>query len=118
GLLIFISYESPIDYFGASCIVLGNLGMVFAPVETCAFDKTLDRLVLKRQGWLGSQVSERLIHKIVAVQVQEYVFLGTSFYRISLVLVSGTHLPLNRFPSSDSKKQKQMAGYIRRFLAL
>jgi len=118
GLLIFISYEPPVDFFGASCIVVADLAILFAPVETCAFDKTLDRVILKRRGWMGTQVTERLIHKIVDAQVEEFVFLGTSFYRVNLVLISGRHLYLNRFPSSDLKKQRELAGYIRRFLNL
>lgn len=118
GLLIFISYESPVDFFGACCIVVADLAVLFAPVETCAFDKALDRVALKRQGWMGTEVTERLIHKIADVEVEKFVFLGTSFYRVTLVLVSGLRLDLNRFPSTDLKKQREMASYIRRFLKL
>jgi len=118
GLLIFISYEPPIDLCGASCIVVADLAVLFAPVETCAFDKTLDRVALRRQGWMGTEVTERLIHKIADVEVEKFVFLGTSFYRVTLVLVSGLRLDLNRFPSTDLKMQREMAGYIRRFLHL
>jgi len=118
GLLLFIAYEPPIDFLGASCIVVADLVVLFAPVETCAFDKTLDRVALKRQGWIGTKVTERLIHQIVDAQVEEFVFLGNSFYRVNLVLLSGRRLYLNRFPSSDLKKQRELAGYICRFLNL
>lgn len=118
GLLIFISCEPPVDFFGASCIVMADLAILFAPVETCAFDKTLNRVILTRQGWMGTAARERLVDKIVDAQVEEFVFLGTRFYRVNLVLISGKHLYLNRFPSSDLKQQKELAGYICRFLNL
>ncbi len=118
GLFIYISSEWPVDGFGAFCIVLADLAVLFAPVETCAFDKTLDQVVLKRQGWLGTQVTERLLHKISDVRVEESIFLGTHLYQVRLVLTSGRHLPVNWFPSSDLKQQREIAGYIRRFLKL
>lgn len=117
GLFIFISSEWPLDGFGAVCIVLADLAVLFAPLETCVFDTILDRVVFKQRGWLGTQVTQGLLHNISDVQVEKLIFLGTSFYQVNLVL-PGRPLYLNKFPRSDLNQQREIAGYIRRFLKL
>lgn len=117
GLFIFISYNSPVDFFGFFCIACANFMMFWSPVKTCIFNKNLNRLTLKQKGWLGTQVTNYSLDNVTGVQVQESKLRGTRFYRLSLTLVSGQNFYLTQVPSTDWKLQSEMANYIRQFLS-
>ncbi len=116
GLLIFISFESPVDWFGLLCIFLANLMMFWSPVKTCVFDKKLNRVTLKQQGWLGTKVIEYAINEIILIQVEESKLIGTIFYKIKLNLLSGKQFYLTKIPSTDWELQQKIANYVRAFL--
>jgi hypothetical protein len=117
GLLVFISSNWPIDFFGMLCIVCANLMMFGSPVKTCRFDKHLNRVILKQKGWLGTQVTGYSIDKITGVQVEESNLGGIRFYRLSLTLLSGQRFYLTPIPSTDWQLQQSNARYIQQFLS-
>ncbi|MFE1746565.1 hypothetical protein [Coleofasciculus sp. H7-2] len=117
GLLVFISSNWPIDFFGLFCIVCANLMMFGSPVKSCRFDKHLNRVILKQKGWLGTQVTGYSIDKITGVQVEESNLGGIRFYRLSLTLLSGQRFYLTPIPSTDWELQQSLASYIQQFLS-
>ncbi len=116
GLLVFISSNWPIDFFGFLCIVCANLMMFGSPVKTCRFDKHLNRVIFKQKGWLGTQVTGYSIDKITGVQVEESNLGGIRFYRLSLTLLSGQRFYLTPIPSTDWQLQQSLASDIQQFL--
>ncbi|MBD1840879.1 hypothetical protein H6F78_10420 [Coleofasciculus sp. FACHB-64] len=117
GLLVFISSNWPIDFFGLFCIFCANLMMFGSPVKTCRFDKHLNRVILKQKGWLGTQVTGYSIDKITDVQVEESNLGGIRFYRLTLTLLSGQRFYLTPIPSTDWQLQQSLASYIQQFLS-
>ncbi|AFZ15270.1 hypothetical protein Cri9333_4489 [Crinalium epipsammum PCC 9333] len=117
GMLIFISFDSPIDYFGFLCIIFSNLMMFGSPVQTCIFNKDLNYVTLKHKGWLGTKIIAYPIDEIEEIKIQESRFVGTQFYRICLILISGKKFYLTQVPSTDWKLQKKLVQYIRQFLS-
>lgn len=116
GLMIFISYDSPVDWLGLFCIICANLMMFGSPVKICRFDKHSNQVTLKQKGWLGTQVSRCPINKITGVHIEPISFVGIEFYRLSLKLLSGERFYITPIPSTDWKLQKQLASYIQQFL--
>ncbi len=93
--------------------------MFVGQVVTCRFDKTLGSMTLKRQGLLGTKVTEHLIRQILDVRVEESTDSdGDSTYRVSFKLKSGDRLPLTSYYSSGKESKQQTADRIRRFLNL
>lgn len=116
GLFIFIGYESPVDWFGGGCIAIASVIGCLSPSATCTFDKQQQRVTLKRRRLLSQSIKRHAIAQIAAVHVERRVIVGTYFYSISLVLVSGQRLTLTQFPSTDWGQQAHFASKIRRFL--
>jgi hypothetical protein len=116
GIFLFIAYDSPVDWLGAFCIATGSLIKLFTPVEVCVFDKGAGRVVFKQQGWWKQRVTQYPIEQIIKVQVNRSVYVGTDFYSVALLTVSGSQLSLTKFPTTDVEKQEQLASSIRRFL--
>ncbi|MBD2743611.1 hypothetical protein [Coleofasciculus sp. FACHB-1120] len=116
GLLVFISSNWPIDFFGLFCIICADLMMFGSPVKTCRFDKHLNRVILKQKGWLGTHVTGYSIDKISSVQVEESNLGGIRFYRLTLTLLSGQRFYLTPIPSTDWQLQQSLASYIQQFL--
>ena len=117
GLFIFISFESPVDFFGFFCIACANLMMFWSPVKTCIFNKNINRVTVKQKGWLGTQLNGYPLDQVTGIQVQESKLLGTRFYRLSLTIVPGQRFYITQIPSTDWKLQQKMANYIRQFLS-
>ncbi|GAC1472015.1 MAG: hypothetical protein NVSMB70_16700 [Chamaesiphon sp.] len=117
GLFIFISFEWPVDFFGFFCISCANLMMFWSPVKTCIFNKNYNWVTLKQKGWLGTQITSYSLDNVIDVQIQESRLVGTRFYRLSLILVSGQQFYLTRIPSTDWQLQQNTARYIRQFLS-
>jgi hypothetical protein len=116
GLLIFLSSNSSIDWFGLVCIGLAN-GMMFgSPVKTCQFDKQSNWVIFKQQGWLGTKVIRRPIYHITDVQVEPLNLFGLNLYRLRLVLLSGEQFYLTPIPSTDCRLQQKLARTIENFL--
>ncbi len=116
GLFLFIGYEFPVDWLGGACIAAGGLIQVLTPVETCTFDKHRQQVVFSRKHWLKRWVARYAIAQIAQVHVEQHVWVGTVFYRVSLLLESGQSLKLTRFPTTDLIQQQSLASSIRRFL--
>lgn len=116
GLLIFISSEPPIDFFGGACIAIANLMLLWSPVETCHFNKPLNQITLKQRRWLSDRLKQDSIDNIQNVQVEKINIFGIAFYKVSLILTSGKKLYLTQFPSTDLAIQQAIANQIRRFL--
>ncbi|MEQ8999444.1 MAG: hypothetical protein RID53_23340 [Coleofasciculus sp. B1-GNL1-01] len=117
GLLIFLSSNSSIDWFGLVCIGLAN-GMMFgSPVKACQFDKQSNLVMFKQQGWLGSKVIRRPIDQVTEVQVEQLNLFGLKLYRLRLVLFSGALFYLTPIPSTDCRLQQHLARTIKQFLA-
>jgi hypothetical protein len=116
GLLLFVGYEFPVDWLGGGCIAAGGLIQALTPVEVCTFDKHCQQVVFTRQHWPKRSVARYAIAHISQVHVEQRVWLGTVFYRVSLLLESGQSLALTRFPTTDLSQQQNLASSIRRFL--
>jgi hypothetical protein len=116
GLLLFVGYEFPVDWLGGSCIAAGGMIQALTPVEICTFDKHRQQVVFTRQHWPKRSVTRYEIAHITQVHVEQRVWLGTVFYRVSLLLESGQSLALTRFPTTDLSQQQNLASSIRRFL--
>ncbi|MEQ9238485.1 hypothetical protein [Coleofasciculus sp. E2-BRE-01] len=116
GLLIFLSSNSSIDWFGLVCIILAN-GMMFgSPVKTCQFDKQGNWVIFQQKGWLGTQVIRRPIDQVTEVQVEQLNLFGLKLYRLKLVLFSEELFYLTPIPSTDCRLQQHLARTIKRFL--
>lgn len=109
GLLIFISSEPPVDYLGGGCIAIANLILLWSPVETCHFDKSLNQITLKQRRWLSDRFKQDAIDNILNVQVEKSEILGIAFYKVALILTSGRKLYLTQFPSTDLAIQQAIA---------
>jgi hypothetical protein len=118
GLLVFISYEAPVDLLGSCCIAIASLLQVFNPTEICTLDKRADQLTLEQQNWFRRRVKRHAITQISEVRVEQRTLLGTPFYQIHLILDSGTALPLTQTVSTDWKQQRATAQSIRTFLKI
>ena len=117
GLLIFISFESPIDLLGSFCIAAASLIQVFSPKETCTFDKTVGRFTLEQKHWFRRRVKQHAIAQITGVRIEQRWVVGTPFYQIHLILDSGLKLPLTQSVSTDLSQQQTIAQSIRTFVA-
>jgi hypothetical protein len=89
---------------------------LFTPVEVCVFDEGAGRVIFKQQRWWKQRVTQYPIEQIIKVQVNRSVYVGTDFYSVALLTVSGNQLSLTKFPTTDIEKQEQLASCIRRFL--
>ena len=117
GLLIFLSSNSSIDWFGLVCIGLAN-GMMFgSPVKTCQFDKQGNWVIFQQQGWLGNKVIRRPIDQVTDVQVEQLNLFGLKLYRLRLVLFSEELFYLTPIPSTDCRLQQTLARTIRHFIS-
>jgi hypothetical protein len=87
-----------------------------ARIVTCVFNKTLNTLTVKRQGFLGTEVIEHGLREIKNVLVEELTDSEGSNYRVSIVLVSGDRLPLTSYYSSGRKSQQRTVSCIKNFL--
>lgn len=118
GLLIFISSEPPVDWFGLFCIICANLMMFGSPEKICLFDKSDNRVTFKQKGWLGIQHSHFPLTKISLVEVEPFKLFGIQFYRLNLKLLSGEIFYLTPIPSTDDRLLNNLAGSIQEFLRL
>lgn len=116
GLLIFLSYKPPVDWFGFFCIICANFMMFGSPEKTCLFDKSGNRVIFKQKGWLGIQHSHFPINKIYLVEVEPFKLFGIQFYRLTLKLLSGENFYLTPIPSTDNQLLQNLAGSIQEFL--
>jgi hypothetical protein len=116
GLLIFISSNPPVDWFGFFCIICANFMMVGSPEKTCLFDKSDNRVIFKQKRWLGTQRTYFPINKISLVEVESLNLWGIQFYRLCLKLLSGERFYLTPVPSTDNRLLQNLAGYIQEFL--
>ncbi|MFP4103043.1 hypothetical protein [Coleofasciculus sp.] len=117
GLLIFLSSNSSIDWFGLVCIILANVMIFSSPVKTCQFDKQGNWVIFQQKGWLGTKVIRRPIDQVTEVQVEQLNLFGLKLYRLRLVLFSGELFYLTPIPSTDCRLQQHLAKRIKQFLA-
>jgi len=99
---------------GGSVFTCG-LVTLMARLVTCVFDKTLNTLIVKRQGFLGTEIIEYRLSEIKDVLVEETDSEGRT-YRISIMLVSGDRLPLTSYYSSGKENKQKIASCIKSFL--
>lgn len=118
GLFLFLSQNSPIDWFGLFCIIGANLMMFTSPEKTCRFDKHDNRVTFQQKGWLGTKMISCQINNITSIQVESLNLVGIQFYRLSLRLVKGERFYLTPVPSTDSQLLQKLASYIQQFLKL
>ncbi|MFP5274209.1 hypothetical protein [Coleofasciculus sp.] len=116
GLLIFLSSNSSIDWFGLVCIALANLMMFGSPVKTCQFDKQRHWVMFKQKGWLGTKVIHVPIYQVTGVQVEPINLFGLQLYRLRLILLSGEPFYLTPIPSTDCNLQQKLARTIGNFI--
>lgn len=117
GLSFVLASAWPTYLIGGLWIALADLSIFLSPVETFTFDKIRKKVTLKQQGWLGTKVIEHRIQEVSEVQIEESTLLGSKFYRVNLLLVSGKYLHLIQSPSTDCQNQRALAKRIRIFLA-
>lgn len=118
GFSFVLASAWPTYLIGGFWIAFANLTVFLSPIETSTFDKIRNRITLKQQGWLGTRITEHAIPEISDVQVEESIQVGSRFYRVSLLLISGKRLHLSQFPSTDCESQQAAANQIQAFLTL
>ncbi|XWK89907.1 MAG: hypothetical protein U7127_07505 [Phormidium sp.] len=116
GLLIFLSFHPPVDWFGFFCIICANFMMFGSPEKICLFHKSDNRVIFKQKGWLGIQHSYFPITKISLVEVEPLKLFGIQFYRLTLNLFSGERFYLTPIPSTDNQLLNNLADSIQEFI--
>ncbi|MBD1863755.1 MULTISPECIES: hypothetical protein [Trichocoleus] len=106
--------------FGSVFVIAGlAVAIGMGEIVVCEFDRSSDSLILKRHGLFGTKVSERRIHEIEAVRVEESRDSDGSTYRVSLMFTVGDRLlPLTSYYSSGRHSKQAIADQLRKFLQL
>lgn len=105
--------------FGGIFVAAGLFVISTGKVVTCSFDKTLDRMTLRRQGLFGAEVIKHSIWRISDVQVESSIDGDDDrTYRVSFKLKAGDHLPLTSYYSGGKGDKQQTVERIRTFLKL
>lgn len=118
GFFIVMSFESPVDLFGGVCIAIAALVATLSPTETCTFNKTTGLITLRRQHWFSQRIQQQTLSEITDVRVEPYTVMGTQFFRVSLVFISGQTLAVTRSASTDKTAKQTLAQQIQDFLDL
>jgi hypothetical protein len=116
GLFIFISSEPPVDGIGGACIAIANVMILLSPIETCCFDKNLNRVIFQQRHCFSQRSSSAAMDRIQDIRVEKFAIAGLRFYRVGLVLVCGRRLYLTQFPTTDRSIQQLLASQIQGFL--
>jgi len=120
--IIFYSknYDDLLSYIYVSIVCLLGLSyylLFWAESMTCTFDKSLDRMILKREKMFKTRVIERPIKAILGVRLEEITDLDNdTTSRICLVFASGRLIPLTSGYNGSSILDQITAKDIATFL--
>ncbi|WP_138498404.1 hypothetical protein [Nostoc sp. PA-18-2419] len=75
---------------GAVCIasILRNKKII------CVVDKTVGKITIERQSWLGNQILEAKLSEIVTIELNSFEFDNILSYNIRLILADNHHIDL------------------------
>lgn len=117
GLVIFLSANPPLDWFGLFCIFGADLIIFASPIKTCEFNKQRNSIIFQQKGWLGTKVISCPINQVRKIKIESVKLLGIKFYRLSLILLKRQRLYLTPIPSTDRQLQQNLADCIQQFLS-
>lgn len=108
-------HDSLFEWLGGLLVTAGIAVIALGKKEIYSFDRTLDVLIVKRQGLLGTQVIKHSLHEIYGVEVAYLRDRNDEIsYQLNLLRKNGDRLSL---PSTVNQyKQQQVAKAINNFL--
>ncbi len=107
--------EVPI-LLGIIFFVIGLLALLVSEINICDFNADTGQFTLKRQRLLGLPKSIR--HPLSKIERPEVKSSSgpEATHKVVIVLLSGEHVPLSTFASSDYEKKQRTVMLIRNFL--